>query len=160
MLRCLHANTNTKIKYQVFDVWKWKWVVYFCFPTYWEFCQGKIRRTGLIDRPCRPRNNGRSTDNAVRCQNLACRSFCPVTFVNSFVATCQVFWPLFVRGICSFVWSYLFRHQRPVICRRFSLYRCRLESNLKSSVCLFQVNCSWQFPFKQFGSAKNNYVIK
>ena len=33
----------------------------------------------------------------------------------------------------------------------FSLHRCRRESNLKSSGCLFQVNCSWQFPFNTFG---------
>ena len=30
----------------------------------------------------------------------------------------------------------------------FALHRCRRESNLKSSDCLFQVNCSWQSPFK------------
>ena len=29
----------------------------------------------------------------------------------------------------------------------FALHRCRLESDLKSSGYLFQVNCSWQFPF-------------
>ena len=36
------------------------------------------------------------------------------------------------------------RHMRVV----FALHRCHLESNLKSSGCLFQVNCSWQLPFK------------
>ena len=34
---------------------------------------------------------------------------------------CQVLWPLFVHGICSFFCSDLFRRQRPVICGRFRL---------------------------------------
>ena len=79
MLRCLHANTNTKSKYQAFDVWKWKWVVYFCFPTYWEFCEWKIRRTGLIDRPGLQITAGRRTrlsgvkisPSTVRCNVLS-----------------------------------------------------------------------------------------
>ena len=45
----------------------------------------------------------------------------------------------------------------------FSLHRCRRESNLKSSGCLFQVNCSWQFPFKKtcmrhFLKLRHNYT--
>ena len=46
---------------------------------------------------------------------------------------------LTTESTCSFVWSYLFRRQRPSYEGGFALHRCRLESNLKSSGCLFQV---------------------
>ena len=41
-----------------------------------------------------------------------------------------------------------FAAKGPSYASGFTLHRCRLESNLKSSDCLFQVNCSWQSPFK------------
>ena len=59
--------------------------------------------------------------------------------------------------MCSFVCSDLFRCQRHVICRRFALHQCRLESNLKSSGCL---NCSWQFPFKTSVASRGCRALK
>ena len=64
------------------------------------------------------------------------------------MATCQVFWPLFVHRICSNMSGVISSAAKdPSYTSGFALHWCRLESNLKSSGCLFQVNCSWQFPF-------------
>ena len=53
--------------------------------------------------------------------------------------TCQVFWPLFVHGICSFIAA-----KGPSYAGGSALHRCRLESNLKGSCWFLRLKVNFQ----------------
>ena len=77
------------------------------------------------------------------CNNYHTRSsVCAGKLASGFLATFRSRNLLFCPRLISFA------AKGPSYAGGFALHRCCLESNLKSSGCLFQVNCSWQFSFK------------